>query len=177
MHPKRSDTHEQPEQESPEQESSKLIHHADLSRRDIRSLIFHYLYAAEACDYKTTFDSLVETYNQEFNLNIPTGSEAYTISSSIINERDNLDAFYEKLLTNWRPERISTCTRLILRIGVWELLRTDTDTRIIINEAIELAKCFAESDAYRFINGLLDRVVKEGLVPNRMIEESEEEED
>jgi N utilization substance protein B len=48
-------------------------------------------------------------------------------------------------------------------LGLWELLNTDTDPRIVMNEAIELAKCFAEDDAYRFINGLLDRAVKEGV--------------
>jgi len=43
-------------------------------------------------------------------------------------------------------------------MGAWELLFTDTPTSIIINEAIELAKDFAEKDAYKFVNGLLDKV-------------------
>ncbi len=48
------------------------------------------------------------------------------------------------------------CTRLILRIGVWEMKYTKTDSTVVINEAVELAKCFAEGEAYKFVNGILD---------------------
>jgi N utilization substance protein B len=37
---------------------------------------------------------------------------------------------------------------------------TDTSPTIIINEAVELAKCFAEKDAYKFVNGILDEALK-----------------
>jgi N utilization substance protein B len=141
--------------------------YADLSRRDIRALIFHLLYAAEAYDYQDSLESIVDSFNRGFDLDIPLESEVVMITQAIINTRKVLDELYEKLLDNWRPERVSVCTKLILRLGVWELLHTDTDPRIVINEAIELAKCFAEPDAYRFINGLLDRAVKEKHIPQR----------
>lgn len=64
------------------------------------------------------------------------------------------------LLANWRIERIGVCTRLILRIAAWELLHTEIEPRVVINEAIELAKCFCERDAYRFVNGVLDEALK-----------------
>jgi len=164
MHPERNDFDELDELDrSPD----ALVRHSDLSRRDVRSLIFHFLYAAESCDYKTSIDALLESFNREFHLDIPIDSDVYTISKAVIEKREQLDTLYEKLLTNWRPDRVSVCARLILRLGVWELLYTDTDSRIIINEAIELAKCFAEADAYRFINGLLDRILKEGVIPGR----------
>jgi N utilization substance protein B len=51
-------------------------------------------------------------------------------------------------------------TRIILRIAMWEFNYSDMPPSIIINEAIELAKCFAEHDAYKFINGVLDEWVK-----------------
>jgi transcription antitermination protein NusB len=139
----------------------KPIPYKRLSRRDIRSLIFHLLYAAESHEYNTSLEIIVDNLNCGFTLDIPFDSEVFKIAESIIRERDSLDSYYIQLLDNWRPERISTCTKLILRLGIWELLHTGTDPRIIINEAIELAKCFAEADAYRFINGLLDRAVKE----------------
>jgi N utilization substance protein B len=68
---------------------------------------------------------------------------------------------YEPYLANWRVDRVSVCTKLILLFGIWELKNTDTDTRIVINEAIELAKCFAEEDSYRFVNGILDSISKD----------------
>jgi N utilization substance protein B len=131
--------------------------YSELSRRDIRALIFHLLYAAEACEYEDSLQSIVDNFNRGFDLDIPFDSEAVNTAHAIISMRHELDQQYIALLDNWRPERVSTCTKLILRIGMWELLHTSTDRRIVINEAIELAKCFAEADAYRFINGLLDR--------------------
>lgn len=59
-----------------------------------------------------------------------------------------------------RQEQVSMVVKLILRFGIWELNNTDIDKSIIINEAIELTKCFAEKDAYRFVNGILDRIAK-----------------
>lgn len=134
------------------------MRYANLSRRDLRSLIFHLLYAAEAYNYEDSLPSIVDNLNRGFDLDIPFDSEVVQTAQAIIDTRDALDQQYISLLDNWRPERVSVCTKLILRIGMWELLHTPTDRRIVINEAIELAKCFAEDDAYRFINGLLDRV-------------------
>lgn len=134
--------------------------YADLSRRDIRAVIFHFLYAAESYEYDISLNTLIENFNHGFDLDIPSDSEAAVIAQAVINGREQLDEIYKHLLANWRFDRISVCTRLILRMAIWELYNTDTDPRIIINEAIELTKCFAEHDAYRFINGILDRVVK-----------------
>ena len=132
----------------------------DLSRRDVRAVIFHLLYAAESHEYDISLEALIDSFNQGFDLDIPQDSEAAFISREVIEHRVILDDVYKPLLANWRFDRVSVCTRLILRLAVWELKNTQTDPRIIINEAIELAKCFAERDAYRFINGILDRILK-----------------
>jgi transcription antitermination protein NusB len=133
----------------------------DLSRRDVRSLVFHFLYAAEAFNYEESLQSIIDSFNRGFDLNIPLDGELFNIVNDIINKRDELEKIYEPFLANWRSERISVCTKLILLFAIWELKYTETDSRIIINEAIELAKCFAEEDAYRFVNGILDPVSKE----------------
>jgi transcription antitermination protein NusB len=133
----------------------------DLSRRDVRSLVFHFLYAAEAFEYQEPLQSIVENFNRGFDLNVPCDSELFHIVEAIINDRDMLEKIYEPFLSNWRTERISVCTKLILLFAVWELKNSQTDARIVMNEAIELAKCFAEEDAYRFINGILDPISKE----------------
>ncbi|HEX4068816.1 MAG TPA: transcription antitermination factor NusB [Candidatus Babeliales bacterium] len=133
----------------------------DLSRRDVRSLAFHFLYAAEAFNYEESVQSIIDNFNRGFELNVPLDGELFNVVNDIINKRDELEKIYEPYLANWRSERISVCTKLILLFAVWELKYTETDSRIVINEAIELAKCFAEEDAYRFVNGILDSVSKE----------------
>lgn len=132
----------------------------DLSRRDVRSLIFHLLYAVESYDYDISLQAIVDNFNRGFDLKIPFDSEVVKTTQAIIDKRDELDDLFKPFLINWRFERIGVSTKLILRFAIWELKYTDTPASIIINEAIELAKCFAEKDAYKFINGILDNVVQ-----------------
>jgi N utilization substance protein B len=134
--------------------------HKDLSRRSIRSLTFHLLYAAEAFDYTTSLESIVENFNRGFDLSIEPDSEVVVTARAIINDREYLDENIKPLLVNWRFDRIGMCTKLILRYAMWELLRTKLNSKVVINEAIELAKCFAEKDAFKFVNGILDEAVK-----------------
>lgn len=132
----------------------------DLSRREVRSLIFHLLYAMEAFDYQESLAAIVDNFNRGFNLNIPADSEVVHVTQAIITARDELDELYKPLLANWRFDRLGISTKLILRFAIWELKNSDIDSRIVINEAVELAKCFAEADSYRFINGILDKIAK-----------------
>lgn len=153
--------------------SDEMHHHDDheahssyksgnaLSRRDIRALIFHLLYAMEAFEYNEPLVTIIENLNRGFDLTFPTTGEIVDVATAIVEKREELDEIYKPLLANWRFERLGVSTKLILRFATWELLHTETDPRIVINEAVELAKCFAEDDAFRFINGILDRVVQE----------------
>ena len=132
----------------------------DLSRRDIRSLIFHLLYAMDAFDYQVSLESVVDNFNKGYELDIPVDSDVFTIAQGVINEREELDGQIKPLLINWRFERLGLSTKLVLRQALWEIKNTDMPASIIINEAIELAKCFSEADAYKFVNGILDELVK-----------------
>ena len=75
-------------------------------------------------------------------------------------ERENLDAQIEPYLENWSLYRLGTIERNVLRLGVWELLKSDIPAPIVINEAVDLAKWFSESKSGRFVNGVLDRLGK-----------------
>lgn len=131
-----------------------------LSQRDKRALIFHLLYAMEGYDYQTSMESIVDNLNRGFDLDIPHDGDMVHTANQIITAREQLDEEYKPLLANWRFERVGVCTRLILRYAIWELLNTDVTDTVAINEAIELAKCYAEKDAYKFVNGILDQFVK-----------------
>jgi N utilization substance protein B len=53
--------------------------------------------------------------------------------------------------------------RNILRLGGYEILFTDTPGRVSVNEAIVLAKRYGDKNSPRFVNGVLDRLLKESL--------------
>lgn len=63
--------------------------------------------------------------------------------------------------TNWRVERMAVIDRLVLRMAIYELLAEQaTPAKVIINEAIELARTFSGEDPVPLINGVLDSVRK-----------------
>jgi transcription antitermination protein NusB len=63
---------------------------------------------------------------------------------------------------NWRVERMAVIDRLVLRLAVTELLtHRDTPAKVVINEAIELARTFSGDESVPFVNGVLDAVRKE----------------
>lgn len=72
-----------------------------------------------------------------------------------------IDATLAAVVDNFAPERIDPVDRAVLRLGTYELLHTTTPTKVVINEAIELARCFGTSDSHRFVNGVLDRIAKQ----------------
>ena len=130
------------------------------SRREVRSLIFHVLYTMDSFDYDISAGAVVEQFNKGFETDIPLDGEIVKTVEAIVPRRKEFDEFLTPLFSNWRLERIGCCTHLILYMALWELMETDTPSTIVINEAIELSKCFSEKDAYKFINGVLDQAVK-----------------
>jgi N utilization substance protein B len=60
---------------------------------------------------------------------------------------------------HWRLERMNILDRLVLRLAVYEFQHeAETPAKVIINEALELARTFSTDDAVRFINGILDTI-------------------
>jgi N utilization substance protein B len=73
-----------------------------------------------------------------------------------------IDALLSTHAQNWRVERMAVIDRLVLRMAVYEMLaEMDTPSKVIINEAIELARSFSGDEAVGFVNGVLDGVRKE----------------
>ncbi|MEZ0153747.1 MAG: transcription antitermination factor NusB [Candidatus Reddybacter sp.] len=71
---------------------------------------------------------------------------------------EELDAAYREFLDR-DPEALDPISLAVLRISVYELLhRIDIPYRVVINEAVNLAKTFGPTDAYKYINGVVDRV-------------------
>jgi len=75
--------------------------------------------------------------------------------------RGELDELLKKTADNWSLERMAVIDRNILRLGAFEMLHSDTPDRVAINEAVELAKRFGAKQSPHFVNGILDRFVKE----------------
>lgn len=130
------------------------------SRRDERFVAFHLIYALDRLDYTIHLNALIQDFKDGFNLDVEPESFAYQLADGVIDHRAELDERVKPFLKNWKLERLGCCTRLILRMALWELSQPDAIISIVINEAVELAKAFAEKDSYKFINGILDEMCK-----------------
>jgi N utilization substance protein B len=73
---------------------------------------------------------------------------------------DASDKLIEKHAKNWRVDRMSAIDRNILRLAVYELRSSDTPPKVVLDEAIELAKKFSSEEAASFLNGILDAVLR-----------------
>lgn len=83
-----------------------------------------------------------------------------------LGHREEIDAVIKAQAEHWRLERMPVVDRNILRLAVYELLyESDVPHLVVVDEAIELAKRFGSENSGRFINGLLDGVLKSRSLP------------
>jgi transcription antitermination protein NusB len=70
---------------------------------------------------------------------------------------DEIDRLLATHAQNWRVERMAVLDRLVLRLAIYEFLAEPaTPAKVIINEALELARAYSGDDAVAFVNGVLD---------------------
>ena len=84
---------------------------------------------------------------------------ALQLLSLVTQNRQELDSIISKAMVNWQLERLAQIDSDILRISVAEMLYLQLPEQIAINEAVKLAKDYSGDEEYRFINGVLRRVV------------------
>lgn len=77
-----------------------------------------------------------------------------------VKETAAIDELIVKQAENWRLERLAVIDRAILRLAIYELRTKGTPPKVILNEAVELAKKFSSEEAGSFVNGILDAVLK-----------------
>jgi N utilization substance protein B len=86
---------------------------------------------------------------------------AKKLLTGILQNIDKIDTILKEHLIDWDFERLDKVDKQILRVGIYEILYTDTPYQIVIDEAVKIAKNFSEDKAKSFINGILDRIAKE----------------
>ena len=85
---------------------------------------------------------------------------ARSLIDGVRQHRESLDRELEKTSRNWRLSRMASTDRNVLRLGAYELLHTDAPGRVVINEAIELARRYGSDNSASFVNGMLDKLMK-----------------
>ena len=81
-----------------------------------------------------------------------------TLVMGVIKDRETIDELANKYLKDWDISRLGFTDQAILRIGIYEILNTDTPDITCIDEAIELSKKYSDDKVCKMINGVLDKV-------------------
>ncbi|PYU23897.1 MAG: transcription antitermination factor NusB [Acidobacteria bacterium] len=84
---------------------------------------------------------------------------ANELFEGVVKSAAELDVVVSAHTENWRLERIALIDRAILRLGVYELRSDKAPRKVVVNEAVELAKTFSSEEAAGFVNGVLDSVL------------------
>lgn len=128
-------------------------------RRKAREIVLQVLYEAEFSD-----SSWKEILEEQVSRRSSADETVEYARALLATAKENVDVLDERIrsaLTNWDLERISLIDRNILRFALAEILFfPQVPSKVIINEAIEIAHKYSSEDAGRFVNGVLDRFVQ-----------------
>jgi transcription antitermination protein NusB len=99
--------------------------------------------------------------------------EAFEYAKALVrgtlDNREKIDEMIRGQADNWRLERMPAVDRNILRLAIYEMLHEeDTPKLVVLDEAIELAKKFGSEQSGRFVNGLLDGLLKQHTFPGSL---------
>jgi N utilization substance protein B len=86
---------------------------------------------------------------------------ARALLSGVRRNRAELDGLLAARAENWSLSRMAVTDRNILRLAAFEMIYTETPDRVAINEAVELAKRYGTGQSSQFVNGVLDRLLRD----------------
>ena len=120
-----------------------------------------------------SFDPVVQGEDSGDGVRKGQMAAAYDYGKSLVTgtleHREEIDELIREQAEHWRLERMPVVDRNILRLAVYEFLyETDVPKLVVLDEAIELAKRFGSEQSGRFVNGLLDGLLKRHDFPGRM---------
>jgi len=104
---------------------------------------------------------LVNEFIGDCNASPQTIAIARETLAAVLDDTDRCDERLKRHCRHWGLARLAVVDRGILRLGVHELLTTQTPPKVVISESRKLAREFSTAESPRFVNGVLDSVVKE----------------
>lgn len=133
-----------------------------MNRTKIREQAFKLIYSLEI-QKRNDLEEQINLYIENNEL-VDKNAIEY-IKDAILGIETNKDEILEKieknLKTGWKIERISKIDLAILKLAIYEIKYKEIPFKVVINEAVELAKKYGEDNSKNFINGILASIVKE----------------
>ena len=130
------------------------------SRRLARQLALQLLFQQEFQAKHTTWEK--DFWEEHQSASDTVRTFATSILQGVNDHQSDIDHLIQRFAVDWSISRMPVVDRNILRCAIYELLwEPDIPAAVTINEAIELAKRFADDEAQRFVNGILDHILRD----------------
>ena len=135
-----------------------------MNRSKIRELAFELLYSLEI--QKVEKESIEEQIKMFLETNEITDKKAEEYFTDVVygiqtNSEKIQETISSNLASNWKIERISKISLVLLKLSTYELIYKKIPYKVVINEVVELAKLYGDENAPSIINGVLGNIVKQ----------------
>lgn len=134
------------------------------SRRRAREIVLQLLYEADVNEPRSPQDA------REFIRSRMQGRTALTafgesIYLGTLKHREAVDKHLARLAKGWTLSRMAITDRNVMRMAAYEIMFSETPGKVAVNEAVVLIKRYGDKNSPRFVNGILDRLLKEFEAP------------
>lgn len=130
-----------------------------MNRHYARVVALQSLYETDF-NVKTDFTSIVKRHIENLELEGENIDLILELVEKTAQNKDKIDKIIENVAPDWPIDQVAIIDRNILRLSICELEYFDTPPKVVINEAIELAKTFGSETSSKFINGVLGTVYR-----------------
>ena len=131
-----------------------------MNRTAIREKAFKLIYSLEIQKYNSLQEQ-IDLYFESGNIDNSEAKEY--IQDAVLgieeNKKEIVELIEKNLKSDWKIERISKIDLAILKLAIYEIKYKDIPFKVVINEAVELAKKYGEDTSKNFVNGILASIV------------------
>lgn len=140
-----------------------------MTRTEMRELTFELLYSLEIQKIQLEeYNEQIEIFLSEQNIN-QEKAKTYiieTINGIAKNQEKILDLISQNLKEKWDISRVSKTNLTLLKLATYEIMYTELPYKVVVNEAVEIAKKYGDDNSPAFINGVLANIIKQTGIAN-----------
>lgn len=130
-----------------------------------REAALKFLYKCEVDKVYYFSPRAFDAYALYFQVTGPVFTKSQAYCQGVLDHLSEIDHCIQAVSQRWSISRLSFTDRAVLRLAVFELICGKAPKKVILNEAIELAKRFGTHQSGGFVNGILDKIARNGLIP------------
>ena len=125
-----------------------------------REFAIQFLYQSESDKIFHFSEGHFADFAKHFQIASDVAPTIREICRSTLDRISEIDTLIVSFSANWKIDRMASIDRNVLRLATSELMDKGAPPKVVMNEAIELAKKYGTNDSGKFVNGILDRIVK-----------------